>query len=102
MHNFRYLVIVSLLLIMGAEVHAKTRIYVYNNTLSKLDFAVRQTGTNLAPQYWEQVDDAISATKADEILSIEKSGGVRNNETYGFEIDVSDDNWSSVLKIRID
>lgn len=98
----QWLFALCLLLAVCTEAHSKTRVYVYNNTLSELQFNLRQTNTALASQYWEQGERSIAATKAQEILSIDKDGGVKNNKTYGFEFDVSDGTNTFVIKIRIE
>jgi murein DD-endopeptidase MepM/ murein hydrolase activator NlpD len=97
-----WLLTFCILISLCAQAHSKTRVYVYNNTLSDLEFNLRQTNTALASQYWSQGERSIPATKAHEILSIDKSGGVKNNKTYGFEFDVSDGTNTFVLKIRIE
>ncbi|GEM_PF-4815357 len=91
-----------LALFLAATAYADTRVFLYNNTLQTLNLDLRQTDTILGANHWTQGLQSIGPTKADEILSIKKSGGVRNNETYGFEFDVSDGASTLVLKIRIE
>ncbi len=94
--------IILALLFFTASAQGKTRILVYNNTLQTLNFDLRQSNTPLASRHWSQGVASISPTKAEEILAIKKNGGIQNNTTYGFEIDVSDGLSTAVFKIRIE
>lgn len=89
-------------LLLGARAYGDTRVLVYNNTLQTLNFNLRQTDTRLDSRYWSRGELSIGPTLAQEVLSIKKSGGVKNNTVYGFELDVSDGSSNLVLKIRIE